>query len=116
MQFLADENCDSLVVQAIREAGHNVEYVAEFSPGDEDVDILARSFANQRVLITEDLDFCELVFRDEKPAYAIVLIRIIPRSLKVKRVLELIDRHSENLAGNFASLTADDVRLRSLPI
>lgn len=116
MQFLADENCDSLVVQAIRQAGHNVEYVAELSPGDDDVDILARSLSNQCVLLTEDLDFCELVFRDAKPAYAIVLIRIIPRSLKVKRILDLIDSHGESLAGNFASLTVDDVRLRPLPI
>jgi predicted nuclease of predicted toxin-antitoxin system len=114
MRFLADENCDRLIVQTLREAGHDVEYVAELSPGDADVDILAHSLTSQRLLITEDLDFCELVFRDAKPAYGIILIRIIPRTAKIKRVIELIENQGDDLVGIFTTLTVDDVRIRPL--
>ena len=66
MQFLADECCDALVVRTLRDLGLT------------DGDVLAQSVEEQRILLTEDRDFGELVFREQKHAYGIVLLRIPP--------------------------------------
>jgi len=41
MRILADENCDRLLVAALREAGHDVISVAEWGGGDSDDDFVS---------------------------------------------------------------------------
>lgn len=52
MRFLADEGVDRLIVSRLREAGHDVRYVPEFAPSSADIDILAISLSEDRILIT----------------------------------------------------------------
>lgn len=40
MRFLADEGVERYLVEALRAAGHVVEYVAELRPGMRDEDVL----------------------------------------------------------------------------
>lgn len=117
MRFLADEGVDRLVVSRLREAGHDVSYVPEFAPSSADIDILAISLSEDRVLITEDLDFGELVYRDKRPAYGIVLVRIheIGREARVTAVMELVNQQQEDLVGKFVTLMPDEARIRPLP-
>jgi hypothetical protein len=42
--FLADENCDSIVVYELRSIGFDVTYVAELAPGETDANILTRHY------------------------------------------------------------------------
>ena len=67
MNFLADECCDTTLVQDLRADGDDVVYVLESLRGANDDDILARAFAENRLLLTEDKDFEELVYRLGKP-------------------------------------------------
>ena len=72
MKFLADECCDASLVSALRADGHDVLYVLETFPGTSDDAILDRAFAEHRILLTEDKDFGELVYRLGRPAHRIV--------------------------------------------
>ncbi len=40
MRFLADENCDFAVVEALRSAGFDVTSVRDVMPGAEDVEVI----------------------------------------------------------------------------
>jgi predicted nuclease of predicted toxin-antitoxin system len=62
MNFLADESCAGPVIQALREAGHDVAAVAEVAKGSTDEQVLERALNGKRILITEDRDFGELVY------------------------------------------------------
>jgi predicted nuclease of predicted toxin-antitoxin system len=117
MQFLADENMDALVVRNLRAAGYDIEYIAELAPGIDDQAVLARSVADQRILMTEDLDFCDMVFRDQAIAYGIILLRILPeqRALKSPRLLHLIQTLATTLPAALTTLTMDSIRSRPLP-
>jgi len=117
MRFLADESCDALIVRTLRAQSHDVAYVAEESPGVEDEDVLTRALQDQRVILTEDRDFCALVFRDALPTYGIVLIRILPaqRLRKKDRIMALLDAHADRLAGAMTTLTVGGMRVRPLP-
>lgn len=78
MKFLADECCDALLVAGLRGDGHHVAYVMEFAPGRPDEWVLQQAAAEDRILLTEDKDFGNLVVRLGLPAYGIVLLRMNP--------------------------------------
>jgi predicted nuclease of predicted toxin-antitoxin system len=62
MRFLADESCDFRVVEALRRAGHEVLAVVEAARGAPDHEVIETARSGQRVLLTEDRDFGQLVF------------------------------------------------------
>ena len=62
MRFLADESCDFAVVRALREAGHDVAAVRELSLGVADDVVINLAVRENRILLTEDKDFGQLVY------------------------------------------------------
>lgn len=59
----------------MRESGHDVLYVKEDMPGITDTEVLKTAYNEQRVLVTEDKDFGELVYRLKKEVHGIILLR-----------------------------------------
>lgn len=75
-KFLANENVPAEVVEAIRQAGHDLAWIGELSPGADDDAVLASSLTESRVLMTFDKDFGEMAFRQGKNATCgVVLLR-----------------------------------------
>ena len=62
MRFLADENFPWPALEALRNAGWEIFSVAEECPGISDEEVAALCSESQRVLLTFDKDFGELVF------------------------------------------------------
>ena len=116
MNFLADECCDALLVQGLRGDGHDVLYVKESAPGTDDRTVLQMAAIQQRVLLTEDKDFGELVVRLKLPAYGIVFLRMNPADSagKLARFRNLLRHHAQRLPGSFVVLTPKMARFRSL--
>jgi predicted nuclease of predicted toxin-antitoxin system len=116
VRFLADECCDAGLIDALRSDGHDVLYAVESLRGATDETLLRRAFTESRVLLTEDKDFGELVYRLRKPTYGIVLLRfdVADRTLKIPRLRALLRQEAERLAGSFIVLEADKVRIRPL--
>lgn len=115
MKFTADECCDVPVVEGLRADGHDVAYIREIAVGADDRTVLQLAASQERVLITEDKDFGELVVRLGLPAYGILLIRMKPSDsdAKVARLREVIRLHSDRLAGSFVVVDELKVRFRS---
>ena len=61
MRFLADECRDEATVAALRHDGHDVVYAVESLRGAPDEEVLARAVSEQRILLTEDKDFGEVL-------------------------------------------------------
>lgn len=116
MKFLADECCNSGLVASLRNDGHNVAYVIEEKPGISDDDVLQSAFDEGRILLTEDKDFGELVYRLNKPARGVILIRINVEERREKwhRLKALIDSHGARLLGNFVVVDMNKFRFRPL--
>jgi predicted nuclease of predicted toxin-antitoxin system len=74
MRFLADECFVGQVVRQLRLQGHDVAWIREDAAGASDEEVLDRSYAESRVLLTHDWDFGELAVRLEKPATGIVIV------------------------------------------
>lgn len=116
MRLLADECCDAGLVQALRADGHDVVYALESFSGAEDDQVLAQAWTEERLLLTEDKDFGELVFRLQKSARGVILLRfdVVDRHQKVDRLRHILAQEGERLAGMFVVLEVDKVRLRPL--
>ena len=116
MRFFADECCDIGIVASLRNEGHDVLYILEEEPGLPDEVVLQRAYVERRILLTEDKDFGELVYRLRKPATGIVLIRISveQRQSKWPRLKKLIDKYADRLPGHFVVLNIDKFRFRPL--
>ncbi len=63
MNFVADENIETSIIERLREDGHQVLSVAEMEPGILDDEVLDRANQASALLLTNDKDFGELVFR-----------------------------------------------------
>jgi predicted nuclease of predicted toxin-antitoxin system len=62
VRFLADESCDFNVVRTLREAGFDVLAVVEVIPRAADDQVIGLAVIEDRILLTEDKDFGQLVY------------------------------------------------------
>lgn len=70
MKFDADECVAQDIVTRHRADGHDVHSVRERQKGIADTDVLLTAIRMRRVLLTQDLDFGELVYRQHSPQSA----------------------------------------------
>ena len=76
MKLIADEGVDKPIVDAFRNHGFDVLYILEEQRSADDDFILALSNSLNAVLLTQDKDFGELVFRLKRAYNGVVLIRL----------------------------------------
>jgi predicted nuclease of predicted toxin-antitoxin system len=62
MNLVADEGIDCVIVERLRQDGHQVWYVAEMAPSISDEAVLAIANREAALLLTADKDFGEMVF------------------------------------------------------
>ena len=63
MDFLADENFPIVSIKLLRNVGHDVASVIEETSGDKDRNILKRAHEENRIVLTFDRDYGELIYR-----------------------------------------------------
>jgi predicted nuclease of predicted toxin-antitoxin system len=116
VRWLADECVDAGLVVRLRAAGHDVVYMAETAPSESDADVIARAQRDTRLLLTEDKDFGDLVFRRGQPVPGVVLLRIDPamQTLKRERLDAVIERFGNHLFGRY--MIVEEARFRSRPL
>ena len=91
-------------------------YVAESSAGLSDLDVVALALREKRLLLTEDKDFGDLVFRRERAIPGVVLMRVGTENstLKAARLAAVIERYGEGLFGRYTVI--EEARFRSRPL
>ena len=114
MNLLADEGVDKPIVDLLRGKGFNVVYILETNQGADDEFILAMANADQKILLTQDKDFGELVFRLKNVHHGVILIRLegYKTSLKAEIVLEAIAKHKDELINSFTVIQPNAIRIR----
>ena len=115
MDFVVDESTGAAVVDYLRRAGHDVFAIAESMAQADDLDILARAVAEERILVTNDKDFGELVFHQGKTHGGVLLLRLRDESAdnRVRVVKSVLERYADRLSGCFTVATEGYVRIRA---
>ncbi len=114
MRYLADESVERQIVDALRRAEHDVDYIAELAPGAPDPDVLERANRESSVLITGDKDFGELVYRRRQQNSGVVLLRLsgLTQQRKVAIAVQVFADRAPDFSGAFAVVTETGVRIR----
>lgn len=63
MDFLANENFPGVSIRILRGNGHNVASVIEDTPGLKDFNVLKRAYEENRIILTFDKDYGELIYK-----------------------------------------------------
>ena len=116
MKFLLDESVDFPLAEYLSDLGHDVTAIAHDYPGAlKDRDVLRIAHDEGRVLITNDHDFGELVFRQKMPHAGVILFRLHVEDLKAKseRLKRALQEHPHDLS-QFVVITDGGIRIRRL--
>ena len=116
MRRLVDECVDAALVGRLRESGDDASYAAEVASGATDAEVLRRAREEGRLLLTEDKDFGELVFRSKLAVPGLVLLRVDAENpfLKWTRLESAIGKFGESLFGRYVVI--EETRFRSRPL
>lgn len=116
MKFLADEGVDKTLVIMLRQHDWDVFYVAESASSIADEMVLTLSNDENRILITRDKDFGELVYRLQKIHSGIILVRMeeLHSLSRSQLVLDFIHENADKLEGYFVVIQPGNARIRKL--
>lgn len=112
MRFLVDECMGPVVARWLRGQQHDVFSVYDEARGMDDDAVIAKAFAEDRILLTNDKDFGEQVYRERRPHRGIVLLRLDNQraASKIDALRQLLEGYAEQLAGRFVVVTEQRVR------
>jgi predicted nuclease of predicted toxin-antitoxin system len=103
VRFLADESCDFAIVRRLQEAGYEVLAVSQVASGADDERVIELAVGDDRILLTEDKDFGELVYVRGARSTGVMLFRYPSgaRDIVARTAEELARRHGDHLRGRF---------------
>jgi predicted nuclease of predicted toxin-antitoxin system len=116
MKFLADESVDFPIILFLRQHGFDVRSVSEEFPSKDDEFVLETANVDDRLLITSDKDFGELVYRLKKVHKGVILLRIeeLNSAEKADLFLTVIRERKEELLNSFVVVRREMVRIRKI--
>jgi len=112
MRFLVDECTGPTVAEWLRNQKHEVFSVFEEARGMDDDDIILKALEENWILITNDKDFGEKVYRDGRLHRGIILLRLEDErsQSKIQVLSRLLKIYPDRLSNTFVVVTEKQVR------
>ena len=112
MRFIVDECTGPAVSKWLRENGHEVFSVYEEARGMDDDTIIQKACEENWILITNDKDFADKVYRDARPHKGVILLRLEDErpASKIRIFSQLFKYYLERLTNSFVVVTEKQVR------
>ncbi len=112
MRFLVDESTGPWVAQWLREHGHEVFSVFEQARGTDDEVIIQKAFAENWILITNDKDFGDKIFRAKTSHKGVILLRLDDEraAMKIGVIQQLLENYTDKLKNQFVVVTENTAR------
>ena len=120
MRFLVDNALSQRLAEGLRKAGHDAVHLREIGRQNApDTEVLTRALDEDRIIISSDMDFGELIATRELIRPSVILFRRVERKTESRLALLL-----KNLAtigddlnrGSIVILESSRMRIRRLPI
>ena len=112
MRFLVDECTGSKVAEWLRDENHEVFSVFDEARGMTDDEVLAKALSENWILITNDKDFGEMVFRERRKHHGVIFLWLDDERAtnKIEVLRQLLENYSEKLPEVFVVATETKVR------
>jgi predicted nuclease of predicted toxin-antitoxin system len=113
VRFVVDECTGPWVAAWLASAGHDVVSVFARDRGASDEAVLRRAVEEDRVLVTNDKDFGDRVFRDQETHRGVILLRLEDERAanKITRLQAVLAMFPEGTGTRFIVVTERGVRV-----
>jgi predicted nuclease of predicted toxin-antitoxin system len=117
MRFLVDECTGPAVARWLIEQHHDVISVLDEIRGANDKEVIRIASEQDRILITNDKDFGELVFREKKQHKGVILLRLEDErgANKIAVLKNVLEKYENSLPEHFFVVTETTVRITGKP-
>ncbi len=118
IKFLANVNVEKPIIDFLIEKGFDVKWVTSIDKRMTDDRVCEIANSEQRIIITNDKDFGEIVFYQKKIAYGIILMRVNGQNSSDKIILlnKLLEKYLDKIANHFVVLTKTKFRFIPLEV
>lgn len=112
MRFLIDECTGPAVGSWLRDHNHDVFSVFDEARGMDDDAIITKALHENRILITNDKDFGDKVYRDGRLHKGVILLRLEDErpASKIRILARLLEKYSNRIPDSFLVVTERQVR------
>lgn len=112
MRFIVDECTGPAVAKWLRGKDHEVFSVFDEAQGIEDDNVLSKAFDENWILITNDKDFGEMIFRERRQHHGVIFLRLDDERTmnKIEVLRQLLENYSEKIPNSFVTATETKVR------
>jgi predicted nuclease of predicted toxin-antitoxin system len=116
MRFIIDECVGPSVVEWLRAQGHDVFSVFEQARGISDDVVIAKAYDEERILVTVDKDFGEMIYRRRARHRGIVLLRLDDERSTMKIVVleRLLNQYADRIPNQFIVVSEDQIRFAKI--
>jgi predicted nuclease of predicted toxin-antitoxin system len=101
MKFLLDQCTDARLLPYLKQLGHDATQIHRTYPQSiPDPEILSIAQQEQRILVTDDRDFGELIFRLQLAHCGVIFLRLgtyAPLTLKIERLSYVLTHYGTQL-------------------
>ncbi len=106
MRFLVDECTGPLVAKWLSGEGYETFSVFDEARGLADPEVLEKALSGNWILITNDKDFGEMVFRERRPHHGVIFPRLDDErsANKIDVIRRLLAKYSDKLVERFVLL------------
>jgi predicted nuclease of predicted toxin-antitoxin system len=117
MRFLVDECTGPAVARWLVQQHHDVISVFDEIRGADDKEVIRIAAEQDRILITNDKDFGELVFREKRRHKGVILLRLEDEwaANKITVLKNVLEKYENSLPGHFVVVTETTVRITGKP-
>ena len=103
------------VVSALTRKSIDIISIREINSGASDSTVLKTAEAQNRILITFDADFGELIFRQKLKAKGVILLKLVPKSSQhIAETIENILGTQAKIEGHFLIVRENKIRVLTL--
>ncbi len=118
IKFLANVNVEKPLIDFLNEKGFDIKWVTNIDKRMPDDRVCELANSEQRIIITNDKDFGEIVFYQKKIAYGIILLRVKGQKSAEKIVVldKLLENYQDKIANHFVVITKTKFRFIPLEV
>ncbi len=118
IKFLANVNVEKPLIDFLNEKGFDIKWVTNIDKRMPDDRVCELANSEQRIIITNDKDFGDIVFYQKKIAYGIILLRVKGQKSAEKIVVldKLLENYQDKIANHFVVLTKTKFRFIPLEV
>lgn len=115
LKFLADVGVGKKVERWLAKNGYDVKCVRDINPTANDSEILHLAVTENRMVITMDKDFGELVYNSGKLHSGVLILRLEDANgeQKITAVRKILSEHLNRIYGKFCVFQNERLRIRN---